>query len=292
MLNSKFFSEISIIEPICVFLHAYLFRKMELENFLNVGEYKLFYRLLKYSENQDEPVLVFLHDSWGCVEMWENFPEKISELFGLNALIYDRRGYGKSSRFSDEIRTKRYLHEASDELIKVMNVMKIEKAILYGHSDGGTIALIAAATQPDRFQAIIVEGAHSFVEEKGKAAVRESRDKARTNSLLQSLRKYHGEKTAELFRRWHEAWLGDFFADWTIVPILKNIRCPVLAFRGENDPFDTIGQLHVLEKEITAPVIAKVIPDAAHTPRKENEEETMELIGHFLDKGLMRGKMC
>ena len=81
---------------------------MELENFLNVGEYKLFYRLLKYSENQDEPVLVFLHDSWGCVEMWENFPVKISELFGLNALIYDRRGYGESARLSDELRTKRY----------------------------------------------------------------------------------------------------------------------------------------------------------------------------------------
>ena len=254
---------------------------MELENFLNVGEYKLFYRFLKYSENQDEPVLVFLHDSWGCVEMWENFPEKISELFGLNALIYDRRGYGKSSPFAPDPRTKYYLHQSADELINVMDELKIKKAMLYGHSDGGTIALIAAALYPERIQAVMVEGAHSFVEEKGKAAVRESRDKARTNSLLQSLEKFHGDKTEELFRRWHEAWLGDFFADWTIIPMLKDITCPVLAFRGENDPYDTIAQLDVLNEEISSPVTARVIPDAAHTPRKENEAETLKHIMLF-----------
>ena len=127
----------------------------------------------------------------------------------------------------------------------------------------------------------MVEGAHSFVEEKGKAAVRESRDKAQTNSLLQSLEKYHSDKTAEVFRKWHETWLSDFFTDWTIVPLLKSIQCPVLAFRGENDPFDTIGQLNVLEQEIPSPITAKVISNAAHTPRKENKAETMKLIRLF-----------
>ena len=251
------------------------------ESYLNIEDYKLFFRFLKNEKNPAEPVLIFLHDSWGCTEMWEYFPEKMADLFRLNALVYDRRGYGKSSHFSDEIRTRRYLHEASNELIKVMNAMKIEKAILYGHSDGGTIALIAAAVNPERIQAVMVEGAHSFVEEKGKAAVRESRDKARTNSLLQSLEKFHGDKTEELFRRWHEAWLGDFFADWTIIPMLKDITCPVLAFRGENDPYDTIGQLDVLNEEISSPVTARVIPDAAHTPRKENEAETLKHIMLF-----------
>lgn len=252
------------------------------ENYLKLNDYRLFYTFSKNQNNPEEPVLIFLHDSWGCTEMWEDFPREIAKLSGLNALIYDRRGYGKSSHFSPAPRTKFYLHEAAEELVQVMNALEITKAILYGHSDGGTIALIAAATYPDRFQAIIVEGAHSFVEEKGKAAVRESRDKARNNSLLQSLEKFHGDKTTELFRRWHEAWLGDFFADWTIVPMLKSITCPVLAFRGENDPYDTIEQLNILENEIKSAVTAKVITNAAHTPRKENADETFRLIRHFL----------
>lgn len=251
------------------------------EDYLNITDYKLFFRFIQKEENPVQPVLIFLHDSWGCTEMWEDFPEKMSDLFGLNAMIYDRRGYGKSSHFSNVERTKKYLHEAADELIAVMDALIIEKAILYGHSDGGSIALIAAALYPDRFQAIMVEGAHSFVEEKGKKAVRESRDKAKHNSLLKSLEKFHGDKTEELFRRWHEAWLGDFFADWTIIPILKDIACPVLAFRGENDPFDTIEQLKVLEQNINSPIITKVISKAAHTPRKENEQETFQLIHSF-----------
>ena len=253
------------------------------EGYLKLNEYRLFYKYFKSQNNPLEPVLLFLHDSWGCTEMWEDFPEVIAELTGLNGLVYDRRGYGKSSPFPPEPRTQFYLHEAAEELIQVMNALEINKAILYGHSDGGTIALIAAATYLQYFQAIVVEGAHSFVEEKGKAAVRESREKARNNSLLQSLEKFHGDKTEELFRRWHEAWLGDFFADWTIVAMLKNIQCPVLAFRGESDPYDTIEQLNILEQEIISPITAKIIPTAAHTPRKENEEETLHLIQHFIE---------
>ena len=153
--------------------------------------------------------------------------------------------------------------------------------MLYGHSDGGSIALIAAAVQPERFQAIMVEGAHSFVEEKGKAAVRESRDKAQTNSLLQSLEKYHSDKTAEVFRKWHETWLSDYFSQWSIVPLLKQINCPVLAFQGENDEFGTPAQLEILKTEIKTEVTVCEISNAAHTPRKEAETTTMQLINDW-----------
>ena len=258
------------------------------ENYIEFSDFKLYYQFWRKKTHPDEPVLILLHDSWGCTELWEDFPEKLSALFGLNTLSYDRRGYGKSSPFQEEERTKNYLHEAAEELISVMDKMKIDRAILYGHSDGASIALIAAAVYPERFQGIMVEGAHSFVEEQGKNAVRESRDKARSNSLLKTLEKYHGDKAAELFRRWHIMWAEEDFFDWSIVSILKNISCPVLAFRGENDPFDTIEQLRVLEREIKSSVVTKVISNAAHTPRKENEKETLKLINHFLDNELMK----
>ena len=251
------------------------------KGYLKINDYQLFYRYLIDKKNPAEPVLIFLHDSWGCTEMWEDFPEKIAELFGLNALIYDRRGFGKSSPFAPEPRTKYYLHYSADELINVMDALKIKKAMLYGHSDGGSIALIAAAVQPERFQAIMVEGAHSFVEEKGKAAVRESRDKAQTNSLLQSLEKYHSDKTAEVFRKWHETWLSDYFSQWSIVPLLKQINCPVLAFQGENDEFGTPAQLEILKTEIKTEVTVCEISNAAHTPRKEAETTTMQLINDW-----------
>ncbi|HNX87671.1 MAG TPA: alpha/beta hydrolase [Paludibacteraceae bacterium] len=251
-------------------------------NELALDDYSVYYEKTEYPENPEEPVLIFLHDSWGCVGMWGDFPEKLMKIAGLNAFVYDRRGYGRSSPFGTAQRDKNYLHQEAGELIRVMDKANIRKAVLYGHSDGATIALIAAAKYPERIVAVIAESTHTFIEEKGKTAVLESRERAKHNSLLQTLEKYHGDKTGELFRRWHETWLSDNFADWSIIPLLCDIQCPVLAFRGKDDPYDSIEQQNVLKSEMSSPLTTAVIPDAGHSPRIDNETVTMKLIKSFL----------
>jgi len=247
--------------------------------------YQLFAtRIMRFPEKSDKPTLVFLHDSWGCTGMWGDFPERLVELSGLNGLLYDRRGYGQSSPFAIVQRTGFYLHDEAHELLEVMDACNIQNAVIYGHSDGATIALLAAALYPDRVKGLILEGAHSFIEDSGKAAVLETRERAKETSLLASLEKYHGDKTTELFRLWHETWLSDYFARWTIVPLLPNITCPVLAFQGEQDEFGSIEQLNVLKKEIPTAVTIKEIGSAAHMPRKEAEVETMKLVKSWFKK--------
>jgi len=249
--------------------------------------YQLFaIKIDSFPDNKNMPVLVFLHDSWGCVEMWGDYPQRLVKMSGLNGLVYDRRGYGQSSPFAVKQRTEFYLHDEARELIDVMDTRGIKHAILYGHSDGATIALLAAARYPERIKGLILEGAHSFIEDSGKAAVLETRERAKETSLLASLEKYHGDKTSELFRLWHETWLSDYFAHWTIVPLLHNIICPVLAFQGEHDEFGSIEQLNILKKEIAAPVTIAEISSAGHTPRKEAEEETMERVNEFFKQNI------
>jgi len=246
--------------------------------------YQLFATRIDRFHNQgNKPTLVFLHDSWGCVKMWGDFPKELVELSGLNALLYDRRGYGQSSPFAVMQRTEYYLHDEAHELIRVLDTCNIEDAVIYGHSDGATIALLAAALYPDRIKGLILEGAHSFIEDSGKEAVVETRERAKETSLLKSLEKYHGSKTSELFRLWHETWLSDYFARWTIVPLLPQIACPVLAFQGENDKFGSVEQLNILKKKIPTQVTIAEIPNAGHMPRKEAEEETMKWIREFLN---------
>ena len=253
--------------------------------FIERNNYRLFAkRIIKFPENNSKPTLVFLHDSWGCVEMWNNFPEELGKLSGLNVLAYDRRGYGQSSPLEINQRTEFYLHEEANELIQVLDACGIGKAILYGHSDGATIALIAAALYPQRFLGLILEGPHSFIEISGKAAVKSTRDRAKKTKLISSLKKYHGDKTSKLFRLWYETWLSEFFENWTITPILHQIACPVLAFQGENDEFGTIQQLEILKKEINTSVTIAEISKARHTPRKEAEKETLEYIKTFFNR--------
>ncbi len=255
--------------------------EMIAEGYIKLDDFQIFVKDIKINAEKEQPLLIFLHDSWGCVEMWDDFPEKLSKLLNQNALVYDRRGHGRSSAFEVEERTTDYLQEEADILIRLMDSLSIPKAILYGHSDGATIALIAAACYPNRFAGLILESPHTFMEESGINAVRTTRDKAMNSSLLEKLEKFHGEKTSSLFRLWHETWLSKHFAEWTIVPLLKNIICPVLAFRGENDSFDTEEQLNVLKKEIRGAVQLAKIPNAAHAPHKENENETMRRILAF-----------
>jgi pimeloyl-ACP methyl ester carboxylesterase len=64
--------------------------------------------------------------------------------------VYDRRGYGASSPFGREPRTPRYLEDEADVLARLLDACGVREVVLFGHSDGGSIALVAAARQPDR----------------------------------------------------------------------------------------------------------------------------------------------
>ena len=94
--------------------------------------------------------------------MWKSYPELLCSKLDVKGILYDRSGYGKSPG-SLLNRTNRYLHEAADELSDFIQHQGIIKPILYGHSDGGSIALIYAGQHSD-VKAVITEAAHVFNE--------------------------------------------------------------------------------------------------------------------------------
>src|SRR5688572_32223160 len=68
------------------------------------------------TEGAPRPTLVFLHDSLGCVETWRDFPQALAEQTGLDTIVYDRRGYGRSSPMPSEPRTTAYLEREAELL--------------------------------------------------------------------------------------------------------------------------------------------------------------------------------
>jgi pimeloyl-ACP methyl ester carboxylesterase len=50
---------------------------------------------------ESSPVLVFLHEGLGCIEIWRDFPKMLSKTLGLPALMYDRYGSGGSEPFQE-----------------------------------------------------------------------------------------------------------------------------------------------------------------------------------------------
>lgn len=229
------------------------------------------------------PVLVFLHYSLGSISLWRDFPERLATATGCNLMIYDRRGYGRSSSFAPGARSLRYLEEEAEVLGKVLEKCDIRQAILFGHSDGGSIALIAAAFYPGMIMGIISEGAHVFVEEITLKGVLKAVEAYQTTKLRQKLEKYHGDNTHGVFMAWTETWLRPDFREWNIESYLPQISCPVLAIQGEQDEYGTIKQLEAIKEKVSGPVKLVLVPDVGHSPHKENTAKVLPAAVAFVN---------
>ncbi len=240
---------------------------------------------VRYTEyNPGRPVIVFLHDSLGCAEFWRDFPDHLAGLTDCNVLVYDRRGYGRSEPFGNTTRTTAYLEEEAEVLEALLEACKIPEAILFGHSDGGSIALIAAARYPQRILGIVAEAAHIFVEEVTLEGIRAAVQRYATTDLPERLKKYHGEKAESVFRAWTDTWLRPDYRSWTIVPLLPAITCPVLVIQGEADPFGTMAQVDGIVDNSGGPVATFLIPGIGHTPHREALVETMAKSAELINR--------
>lgn len=226
--------------------------------------------------------LVFLHDSLGCITTWRDFPKELSSTLGMDAVVYDRQGYGRSQPMGPEPRGLDYLHREADVLAALLEQLGIEQAILFGHSDGGTIALLAAARHPQRIAAVITEGAHVFVEEVTLQGLELARRLYASTDLPARLQRHHGERTEALVQAWIGTWTAPFFRGWDIMRDIAPVRCPVLVLQGVDDEYGTVAQVEAIAAAVRGPVRTQLIPGAAHTPHKEAPEAVHGLVAEFV----------
>ncbi|WP_261664788.1 alpha/beta fold hydrolase [Deinococcus sp. Marseille-Q6407] len=187
--------------------------------------------------------LVFLHDSLGCTATWRDFPQALAAAAGRHALVYDRLGYGQSDPF-DRPRTRDYLiHEAQGVLPALLDAAGVRQAVLFGHSDGATIALLAAALCPQRVSAVITEGGHIFNEDVTRRGVAAAARAYTETDIAARLVKYHGDRVDALYRAWTDTWLSDEYRDWTVEPLMNRIQAPLLLMQGRGDEFGTLAQV-------------------------------------------------
>ena len=133
------------------------------------------------------------------MKLWRCFPEKLGKLAKCNILVYDRQVYGESCSFSYSKRNNYYIEQEADLLNEMLDFWNIDKAILFGHSDGDSIALKTSGKYPEKIKGIIIDGAHIFVEEVTIKGIKEAINLYRTTDLIIKLEKYHRNKTDEMF---------------------------------------------------------------------------------------------
>lgn len=254
-------------------------------NKIRIQDYSIQFSSIRVEKPVNEDaVLVFLHEALGSIPQWKSFPERLCETLRLNGIVYERRGHGGSDNFSDQTRTENYLHQyAFEELPAFLSevLSNDQKVILVGHSDGGTIALLFAAKFPKKVKACITMAAHVINEKETLEGIHPAIQAFETGKL-DGLKKFHGQKTTDLFYAWARTWLSKSFKDWNITKEIKGIECPVIAIQGEKDQYGTPEQLELIEKSVKSEIKTFLVPNCGHHPHLEKAEEIVKIIAQNL----------
>ena len=229
------------------------------------------------------PTIVFLHEGLGSIAQWKNFPETLACTAGCNALVYERQGHGGSDPLIRKRKPDFMEREAEHALPELLDSFGLGKVILYGHSDGGTIALLFAAHFPARTLGVVTEAAHVFVEEESLAGVQAAVERFETGHMRKRLGLYHGNNTETMFHGWADIWLSPDFRDWSIPPeTLGKIEVPVLALQGEEDEYGTSEQLRRIEAGVGERARTLLIPNCSHVPHVQAREIVMAAALGFI----------
>lgn len=227
--------------------------------------------------------MVFLHEGLGCIAMWKDFPARLCERLGCEGVVYDRWGYGRSEAF-DRPRTVRYLHDEAELFLpEVLDALAVPRALLFGHSDGGTIALLFAAAHPERTAALVTEAAHVFVEEVTLAGIKAAGEAYATTDLPRRLARYHGEKTDGVFKAWYDTWLSPEFRSWNIEAALPRITAPILILQGAEDEYGTPSQVEAIARGVGGPATSAILPGCAHVPHLQAPDLVLDRVAAFVD---------
>ena len=232
------------------------------------------------------PLLIFLHEGLGSIGQWKEFPKLLSDKMKLPALVYDRVGYGNSEDWDETINPD-FLHkEAVEFLPALLEALDLpNEHYVFGHSDGGTIALRYAAEQPSQLRAIIVEASHVFLEDQSLQGIRTARLMLRKPEIIERMNRYQNGRAIKLIEAWSGLWLRDDVRDWEMLKYLPNIDCPMLLIQGEDDDFGTFKQLDITADLAQSDFIqVEKLKECGHVPHLQQQDIVMDLCRVFLKK--------
>ena len=173
--------------------------------------------------------------------------------------------------------------EASEILPRVLHEAGVGRAILVGHSDGGSIAAVFAGAHAGTgaLLGVVTIAAHFFVEDINLRSIEKIRHDYETTDLRSRLARYHDDVDVA-FYGWNGAWLDPGFRAFDIASFLPDITVPVLGLQGEQDPYGTDEQLRVLATSVKAPCRTALVAHARHSPHLEAKDTTLTAIAEFI----------
>jgi pimeloyl-ACP methyl ester carboxylesterase len=234
-------------------------------------------------ERRDAPLLVFLHEGLGSLSMWKDFPHRLCQAAGVRGLVFSRPGYGRSTpRPAAETWDVDFMHRQAHEVLPALfGALRIDEPVwLFGHSDGGSIALLHAARFPASVAGVMVLAPHIFVEEMTVVNIERARHSYLTTDLPTKLGRYHDDVDSA-FWGWNRIWLHPSFRPWNIEAEIEAVRCPLLAVQGLDDEYGTLEQIRGIARRVPQTQLLELL-DCGHSPHRDQPEAVIAAASALL----------
>jgi pimeloyl-ACP methyl ester carboxylesterase len=229
------------------------------------------------TEHPGRPTIVMLHEGLGSVSLWREFPRLLAEATRCRVLVYSRHGYGRSAPLPGP-RAVSYMHDETLLVLpELLEKLGVAEPLLFGHSDGGSIALIHAAKYP--VTGVIALAPHVFVENLCVASIAAAKVTYQTTDLRDKLARHHRDADAA-FWGWNDIWLHPDFRSWNIESCLAEIQCPVLVIQGGQDEYGTDAQMQRIFLQARA-VELLYVPECRHSPHRDQPHLVLEKVARW-----------
>lgn len=272
--------------------------------FVEVEGLQVHYKLV----GQGDPTLVLLHGFGASVFSWRKVMAPLAEVGTV--IAFDRPAFGLTDRPmpADWGEQNPYSPEAQADLtVSLLDEMGVEKAVLVGHSAGGSIAVLTALRYPERVQALVLEDAAVYrhggtpgwlrpllltpqMRRVGplmvRSAVRWSEAAIRTawddpNKITMEL--VSGYRKPLQAENWDRALWELILASHPleVEAQLGDVSAPTLVITGEGDRIVPSDQSVRLDAELPNAEMV-VIPACGHVPHEECPEAFLSAVADFV----------
>lgn len=253
---------------------------------------------IRYNDEgpDDAGVIIFIHGFPFNKSMWNTQVEALENNYRV--ISYDIRGHGGSDAGEGDFSIELFVND----LLSLMDALKIDKAILCGLSMGGYIALNAIEHYPKRFNALILCDTNCIADT---PEAKVKRMKAIESITKNGVEKYADESLNNLFAPESFATMKEEISDVREMIIktskesicntlnalsvriescdkLPEIKVPVLIMVGKKDKITPSSAAQLMHEKIKGSIF-HIIGHASHLSNLENPYDFNKQLRKFVE---------
>ena len=257
------------------------------------------------SGSDNTTVIICIHGFPLNKSMWDKQAEALNKDYRV--IAYDVRGHGNSDSGIGDFNIELFVND----LICLMDTLKLDKAVLCGLSMGGYIALNAIEKYPERFEALVLSDTQCIADT---PEAKEKRLKAIENIKENGVEKYANESIKNLFspeslltKKDEVAVVREMIVNTPMQSLFKtllalaerketcsklqDIKLPVLIMAGSEDKITPPAVAQQMHEKIQHSVL-KIIDYAGHLANLENPDDFNYQLKYFLQGAFLKNNFA